>query len=406
MKKGILSKSKVLLVDDQRINLLVLEGILRKVEAETVSVTSAEEALQMLKQHEFALMILDVQMPQMDGFELSSIINEDPVHKYTPIIFLSAVFTDAESIYKGYHSGAVDYMTKPPNPEILLSKVHIFLELFVQKQEILAQKQALNELNEHLEMRVQEEIQKHNEQQQMLVQKSKLESLGEIAAGMAHEINQPLAGLSMGLDNILFSAHGEELSFSYLNTKFEVLFEDIRRIRQIIEHVRVFSRDQKQVHFERIDLNEAVNNALGMVQTQYFNHGIQIDLQLAPSCPTNGNIYKLEQVLLNLLSNARYAIEKRAENETDPAYVKRLFIQTTVLDEKVQLLLEDNGTGIKKSTLDQIFQPFFTTKPADKGTGLGLSIVYGIMKEMAGEIIAESEVGNYTRFRITLPLAQ
>jgi len=254
-------------------------------------------------------------------------------------------------------------------------------------------------LNRQLEQRVKMELKKRMQQQQLLIQKSKLESLGKLAAGIAHEINQPLAGISMSLDNILFNLSQNNFSEEYLKTKLDSVFKDIDRIRHIINHVRIFSRDQKSALLEEVNINEAVLNALSMVKTQYQNHEIDIELNLKENIGfTKGNKYKLEQVVLNLLTNAKDAIEEKSAFSR-----KEIKIRTYDNVSKVFLEVEDNGVGISEDRIENIFDPFYTTKDPEKGTGLGLSIIYGIVKEMHGDISVKSEVGKFTKFTVKLP---
>ena len=262
----------------------------------------------------------------------------------------------------------------------------------------------IKELNRQLEARVNKELNKRIEQQQLLIQKSKLESLGKLAAGIAHEINQPLAGISMAMDNILFKLSMDKCSKDYLEKKVNSVFNDIDRIRHIIEHVRTFSRDQKSVLLEKIDINETIKNALSMVQTQYKNHNIKVILEFKDDLEfAIGNKFKLEQVILNLLNNAKDAVEDREEAGNEINFKKQITIKTYSNPHNICIEIEDNGTGIPKENLDNIFDPFFTTKDPEKGTGLGLSIIYGIIQEMKGEISVSSEKNKFTKFIIKLP---
>ncbi|MDO9512306.1 MAG: PAS domain S-box protein [Bacteroidales bacterium] len=260
----------------------------------------------------------------------------------------------------------------------------------------------LYELNLHLEQRVYDELKKTEQQQQLLIQKSKLESLGKLAAGIAHEVNQPLGGISMSLENILFKWSRNELEDSYFREKLYHLFENINRIKLIIDHIRTFSRDQQNTLFEKVDINEAVDNAMQLVELQYRAH--QIDLQINKQ-PTElfflGNKYKLEQVILNLLSNAKDAVEER--KLTNHGFEPRIIINTWHSMSYHYVEVEDNGNGIPTEIHDNIFEPFFTTKEITVGTGLGLSIVYGIVNELNGKIDFKTELGKCTRFIVRLP---
>ena len=260
----------------------------------------------------------------------------------------------------------------------------------------------LKQLNQNLEVRVKEELKKREKQQELILQKSRLESLGELSAGIAHEINQPLGGISLSLDNLLYEKINDSLSDDYLQQKIELMFQDIERIRKIIDHVRAFSRDKPTV-FEKVSINQVINNTLSFVNRLYIDHGI--DLQLAINTKHNhiwGDAFQLEQVLLNLLSNAKYAVDKKSEKQKDN-YQKMIAVRSYIQDKHITIEVSDNGIGIPKANLMNIFNPFFSTKKADEGTGLGLSISYGIIREMKGEILAESIEDEYTKIIILLP---
>lgn len=142
----------ILIVDDIEVNLILLETAMRKEKAKILSATSGEDALKLTEKHEFALILLDVSMPVMNGFELAEYIRKQPLNSITPIIFISAILFDEFSVSQGYRSGAVDYLTKPYHHEVLLSKVRVFLQLYNQKQEILLHSEALEESNRQLEL--------------------------------------------------------------------------------------------------------------------------------------------------------------------------------------------------------------------------------------------------------------
>jgi len=175
----------------------------------------------------------------------------------------------------------------------------------------------------------------------------------------------------------------------------------------IIEHIRTFSRDQELTDFTRMDVHEVIMNSLGMIKHQYQKHEIKFDLHLYCKEPfIMGNPYKLEQVLLNLFSNARFAVREKcklfAKKNID--FRKKITISTYSNDLEIGIIIEDNGIGIPKKLQKNIFDPFFTTKAEEVGTGLGLSISYGIIKEMHGNISAESKENEFTRMIIGFPI--
>ena len=195
-----------------------------------------------------------------------------------------------------------------------------------------------------------------------------------------------------------------KLDDNYLENKCNELFDDIDRIRNIIEHIRTFSRDQSSSKLEKLNVNEIIENSLNLIQTQYKNHNVFINLQLSNQIGfTVGNKFKLEQVILNMLSNAKDALEENAIKSKDSQNGKTIKIKTSADKNNIFIEIEDTGTGIPPELQEKIFDPFFTTKSIDKGTGLGLSISYGIIREMKGEISVESEPGEFTRMKISLP---
>ena len=264
----------------------------------------------------------------------------------------------------------------------------------------------INKLNKVLETRVAEEVQKVKQQQQLLVQKSKLEFIGELSAGLSHEINQPLGGISMGLENILLRIEGEEkVNKKYIEDKFATLFHDVERINKIIEHVRIFSRDQQNVFSEEINPVTVIQNALSMIKVQLKSHNIELKMEIQNDpMIVEGNPYRLEQVIVNLLSNARYAVEEKERMNNLGFYSKSIRVKCVAENNYCLLSVYDNGMGISLRHINNIFDPFFTTKDEEKGTGLGLSISYGIIKEMGGRIDVESKEGVFSNFVVTLPL--
>jgi two-component system, NtrC family, sensor kinase len=274
------------------------------------------------------------------------------------------------------------------------------IQIQQQKDQLQHTEKQLKELNQHLEERVQQETDKRRWQEQIIIQKSKLESLGQLAAGIAHEINQPLGLINISLQNLFRKVEMEKLSDEYLCEKRAFINQNIDRIKRIIEHIRLFSRDQQNNRNERFDIAETLENALSMISTQCSNHNINIIKEISSAgMATLGNKYRFEQVILNLLSNAKDALEDKFDEYDDN---KKISIRLFPEDNRIFLEIEDNGCGIEKSHLEHVFEPFFTTKSENKGTGLGLSICYGIIQDMDGKISIESKINQYTLLRVEL----
>ena len=209
----------------------------------------------------------------------------------------------------------------------------------------------------------------------------------------------------MGLDNIQLKLLEGHLTNDYLNRKIDGMFQHVERIKKIIEHTRTFSRSQRQVLFGKVDVNEVVNNALLMINAQLVNGKVELEVALGEIAGyVLGDSYRLEQVVLNLLSNAKHAVEEK-ERSNIGGYVKRIKIQTYAEAGEIVIIVWDNGIGIPSANKDKIFDPFFTTKKEDKGTGLGLSITYGIVKDMLGELRVDSRQGEYTQMKVILPIS-
>ncbi|HOX79096.1 MAG TPA: PAS domain S-box protein [Bacteroidales bacterium] len=237
------------------------------------------------------------------------------------------------------------------------------------------------------------------------IQSERLSALGEMSAGMAHEINQPLNTLSILFDNLMLEAKTNgSVSIEYLQKKSEKIFDNIVRMRNLIDHVRDFSRSQDGYILNLFHINNSIRNALTMVSEQFRIRGIELILQLDDTLPQiKGNIYKFEQVMLNLISNARDAVmDKKSLAGKD--YSMSVSIKTSHDRQNIYVVVEDNGVGIKKDIIDKIMQPFYTTKDPGKGTGLGLSISYGIIKELEGKIELASEPMKWTRVTVTIPV--
>ena len=221
---------------------------------------------------------------------------------------------------------------------------------------------------------------------------------------MAHEINQPLGIISLALENIFYKIIKQQYDQKYLQNKFSTISENIDKIQQIIEHVRLFSRGQMNASFEKVEVDNTIRNALKLIIEQYKKNEIELVTELnCPGSYTVGNRHKLEQVIHNLLSNSRFSVEEKASLISSVNYHKNILIKTSLIAGKIQIEVRDNGTGISSENLEKIFNPFFTTKPEGVGTGLGLSVVYGIVKEMDGEITVNSKWNDHTTVKIILP---
>jgi len=677
------SLPNILIVDDIEVNLILLETALRKEQAKIHRATSGQEALELTEKTEYALIILDVSMPVMNGFELAAHIRKQPLNGLTPIIFISAILFDEFSVSQGYRSGAVDYISKPYHHEILLSKVRVFLQIYNQRQEIQQQSIVLQESNDryrasqetlklrlqlqkavslasarfsgnfelnnsihfmlrdisnvcgsssatflpadkssligytegihsidltvkipaglrnklnkafgqHLEAPIlisnddidgpwilpyQKEFQKdpvvtvainvasgekqfghliihacsgissweaselnalsvfgtitgnalernqtrqeliaseqryrsyienapegivvttdsgdileynlafsqmfrefihdnsrlnileilnkqdvtgHNpvkskllngklsrceftitvdekrmlvkaesvklpakqylifctdvtnerELEKHLIQTERMVAIGEMATGIAHEINQPLNTISFGIDNLFQALADNKADPTYIKEKSNKIFDSIHRMRNIIDHVRNFARGNDDVILSSFPATEPLNNALSLYTEQLKNHGIDVLKKIETNTENafiHGNTYKIEQVLLNLFSNARDTMEEKKQLN-NVAYQPVLGLNAAIENNNLVLTINDNGMGMTPEQLRHVTKPFVTGKAPGKGTGLGLAISQKIVTEHNGKLSFSSTPGEGTVVKLEIPL--
>jgi histidine kinase len=272
----------------------------------------------------------------------------------------------------------------------------------------------LRAYTEQLEQMVTEKVQELEQERAKTLQAAKLASLGEMATGVAHELNQPLTSMLFDADYLkiiakrLLDADGQA-SLEELQEIHEIgqnLADDIARSRRIIDHLRAFGR-VSEGHRSSVNVNDPLEDSFILVGERLRLHGIEVRRRLARDLPmVHADAHRLEQVFLNLITNAEYAMALREERDQDPEYRKVLEVTTRLEGECVVATVRDNGCGIPPALQKRIFEPFFTTKPVGEGTGLGLSISYGIVNELGGEITFESQRDEGTQFSLRFPVPE
>ena len=249
------------------------------------------------------------------------------------------------------------------------------------------------------------DISQRKKMEKIQIHADRMANLGEMASGIAHEINQPLNTISLIMDNILYEATKDEnIGKEYLKKKSDKIFENITRIRNIIDHVKAFSRSHDDYLLTAFDINSSIQNAVTMISEQFKHLAIKLNLQLDKNTPLIiGNSIKFEQVILNLLSNSKDALLEKKSKQSEHF---DMFVVIKSFHENRCLIIEiaDNGTGITEEDIEHIMLPFYTTKDTGKGTGLGLSISYQIIKEMNGTMEINNNIFYGTTFKITLLL--
>ena len=260
-------------------------------------------------------------------------------------------------------------------------------------------------INRQLEIKIAEALKKQNEQQQIIVHQASLTSLGELAAGIAHEIKQPLQSISLATESLGMEITEASPDMSFIAGTVKEIFEDIRRIKFIINEISNFSRGQQDSFIEDFDVNKHINNAFSLARTRFSNSRIDVVFNLDENLPEiKGNPYKFEQVMVNFFNNAKDAIDEKA-GKTTVDFDKKMSVKSFTDGRFVFIEVSDNGVGVPENIKTNIFLPFFTTKTLGKGTGLGLSISLGIIKEMNGFIELESEEMKGTTLRVKIPVS-
>jgi signal transduction histidine kinase len=237
------------------------------------------------------------------------------------------------------------------------------------------------------------------EMQQQLYQSSKMASIGELSAGVAHEINNPLNGII----NFAQLLKDEETPRSEFEQQMiDGIIDEGQRIAQIVRGLLTFARadthELKQVHFA-----DSIKTSIALFGRQFQKDGIKLEIELEPQLPlVRADGSRLRQVVVNMISNAHHALKAKASNPSEPKLFKISARRAGTNGEKVRVEFYDNGVGIKRTDLGKVFDPFFTTRRESGGTGLGLSVSFGIIRDFGGTISVESEEGKFTRFVIEL----
>ncbi len=397
-------RPRVLVVDDDERNLLAISNVLEDI-GEVVLARSGEEALRELLRHEFAVILLDVYMPGLDVYVTALVIRERVQTKRIPIVLLSAVNKETEHLIRGYSMGAVDYVFKPVDPIVLRSKVAVFVDLFAKSKEIerkARQEQALldDNLRANTELlRAEKELRRAETQ---LFQVQKMDAIGKLTGGIAHDFNNLLAAVIGGLDLIERRASLNGPNQEILNMTRRAAEQGTELVRRLLAFAR---RQQLQPKDIDVDgLAKAVSGLLGPALGGFHRLEWQV-------CKGIWHVFadpaQLELALMNLVINARDAmseggvIEVNAENRM----VERASLEGLRPGHYVVLTVRDTGCGIPEEMVEQVLEPFVTTKDIGKGTGLGLSMVYGFAKQSNGAFRLRSALGVGTTAEIWLPRA-
>jgi signal transduction histidine kinase len=444
-----LSTPRILLVDDTPTNLKVLADALRAQGWTTLMAINGVEAIEQIHYASPDLILLDVQMPEMDGFEVCRRLKADPTTQNIPIIFMTALSDQTDKV-KGLELGAVDYITKPLQQDEAIARVRLHLQLShltkTLNQKIVQQaatEAQLQQLTQELEQRVQTRtaeltasLEQIRHMQIHLIQQEKTAALGQLTAGMAHEINNPINFIYANLPHVNeyaqhllrivalyqqgFPEGNVTIEQAIVDADLEFIVRDLPRllhsmrsgadrIQSIIQSLRNFARlDEAEI--KEVDLHEGLDNTLAILRSRLPSIESQTEIAIRKEY---GNLPlvecypgQLNQVFMHIINNAVDALHalgnQAAEN---PSWSPQILIRTQAqTDDRVSMTIHDNGIGMTEAIQAQLFDPFFTTKPIGQGTGLGLAISqYVITQQHFGQLRCDSAPGQGTTLTITLP---
>jgi len=419
--------STVLIVDDDKTNTLVLVSQLKSGGYRTQTAANGREALETVKNELPDLILLDIMMPGMDGFETAARLKADPRSRNVPIIMVTAI-DDRESRLAALAAGAEEFLTKPVERTELLIRVRNLLKLKKYQDFLASHRDLLEQQVAQRNSQLAVANTRLSEAEERALGAEKLASIGQLAAGIAHEINNPISFVNSNLlalnryveqllaalrlyeeaerllpkdaaISIQLKEFHDKTDLAFVKDDLLLLFKEshggISRVRKIVQDLRDFSHVDQSQEWQLANLHRCLDSTLNVA-----GHEIQ---RRAEVLKEYGDIpeveclpLRLNQVFLNLLINAAHAIggDRRG----------RIIVRTGRSGDEVWIEVSDNGCGIPAENLKRIFDPFFTTKPVGMGSGLGLSVSYGIVEEHRGRIEVSTRLGEGSTFRVTLPI--
>jgi two-component system NtrC family sensor kinase len=396
-------RQTILIVDDVPANIGVLVEFLEEKQFRVLVARDGEEALERCHLVQPDLVLLDVMMPGIDGLETCRRLKQHSETVQIPVIFMTAM-TDSDNVVAAFEAGGVDYVTKPIRITEVLARIQTHLALREMHRQLSAQNTLLQEANDRL------------------LQAEKMASIGQLAAGVAHEINNPIGFVSCNLGSLqtyvmtLFGViddfqraagatpaiaarmvelkEAAEVDFIHQDvvTLMSESRDGLQRVKDIVQALKDFSHVDN-ANTTCADLHRGLDSTLHIVNSEIKNKAEVVkeygDLPLV-ECVAS----QLNQVFMNLLVNAAHAIAAKGV----------ITIRTGCAGQWIWIEIADTGAGMGGETIQRIFDPFFTTKPIGIGTGLGLSVSYGIVKRHGGRIEVHSELGKGSRFTVHLPI--
>jgi signal transduction histidine kinase len=397
---------KVLLVDDNENNLMSMEIVLEKDGYTFARAHSGREALRvLLHDQDFSLILLDVKMPIMDGYETAELIYQRDSLKHIPIIFITAHDYEEAAMFKGYKAGAVDFIRKPFNPEMLRTKVAVFAELFKKNQLLKKQEEKLKIINEDL-------IQLNSELENRVAERTaELEGLNlelkalnlskdRFLSVISHDLRNPLGTILISSQYL--SQHSEKIKTKQLKSISDIINRTSNEmLTQLNELVQWAIQQREQARFvpTKLKLIDEVNQSIELLGSFASQKQIALENQISDYICVNADEHMLRSILQNIITNAiKYT----------PIQGKPIQIMAEEKGEMIEICVIDHGVGMSQERKQALFEMYNSvSEPGtnqEKGTGLGLLLVKEFVSQHGGAISIESEIGIGTQFKFTIPL--
>lgn len=420
-------RKNILIVDDKPDNLRLLGTILGKEGYKVRKVLDGNRALDAAQLALPDLILLDIMMPNMNGYEVCQRLKVDERTQEIPVIFLSALDAIEDKV-KAFSLGAVDYIIKPFQKDEVIARVNTHLQIQTLTKDLKNQNTLLTEeikQRKLVEAELRKALQDLKIAQEQIIGREKLASLGTLTAGIAHELRNPLnfvnnyAESSIELADELLEQIESQLEYLQVDAidSIRELLADLKenstaihqhgqRAERIIRGMMNHARTENSVR-QMIDLNALLDESIKLVYHSRRVENVKFSLAVETNYDPNiGQIEllpnELRRAFINLIDNACYAVQKKQE-QLGEDFTPRLSIETQKINDQVEIRIRDNGIGIQSENQSKIFEPFFTTKPTGEGTGLGLSMTHEIIvRQHGGTLHLETKPNVYTEFILRL----
>ena len=355
----------ILIVDDVKANLISLEALLESIEDDfnIIKANSGIEALEYALSVKPKLIILDIQMPEMDGFEVAQLLKANKNTADIPIIFLTAAYKSEEFIEQGFVLGAIDYLTKPIDEHQFANRISLYTKLIKSAEENRKKDLILNE-------------------------QSKLVSMGEMIGNIAHQWRQPLSVISTGITGMQVEKEYGLLTDKKFEEICEMINNNAQYLSKTIDDFRNFARGERVK--KKFNLKSDITSFLHLVEGSIKSTNIKVILDLDESIILNGYENELTQCFINIFNNSKDVLLDKEDTD------RFVFITTLLQNDEIIIIFKDNGGGIVDDALSRVFEPYFTTKHQSQGTGLGLHMTYNLIVDgMGGTIDAHNTEYEY-----------